>query len=159
MERMNLSGESEGGRKMTMILTEHSVEKLALAKLFNEDRTKEVRREVVAGKYGLEFTARIRGSMKVGEDYSQNIPLKARPFLLASIFMSKVNDETLKAVMADYRKAIESLLQGGKEDGIKVIEEEVKPKVDRALDGLVAKTQTSCKGKVTLDIETFEIAN
>ena len=142
---------------MTMILTENSVEKLALAKLFNEDKTKEVRREVIAGKYGLEFTARIKGAMKVGEDYPQNIPLKARPFLLASIFMSKVNDETLKAVMAEYRQAIESLLTDGKDDKIKAIEEEVKPKVDRALDGLAKKTETVCKGKVTLDIETFEI--
>ena len=130
--------------------------KLALARLFSEKKGKEIRAEVGAGRYEIDEVVRVKATLKVGEDYEQEIPLKARPFLLASIFAGKVNEDTLKAVMADYRKALADALEAGDFAALDAKEDEVKPRVERAMDGLKAKTRTLCNGKVSCEVEIQE---
>jgi len=129
---------------------------LCLAKLYDEKQEKEARSAVVAGVYPVDFSVNVKGLVTVGEDYDAEVPAKALPWKLLAVLASKVNGETLKSVLAEYREAAERHING-EPFAFEALEDEIKRKAERALDGLKSATLTRCKGKVTLSLEKLEL--
>lgn len=116
-----------------------SIERLALSKVVKEKDEKAARLEITSGVYAVSFAASIQGTLKVGEDYEQNIVAKADPWLLLSVALSKLNGVTIADLTAE-------ALRG------KISTADVKERAENAMGLLKAATNQICRGKVTTDL-------
>ena len=120
----------------------NAVESLAVAKVVD---AKDVREEVLPGKYDVDVVVRIKGSIKVGEDYTQNVPAAARPWALLALALSKLNGVTIDSLT---REAL-----GLSEDQ----EKEIKAKAEESIQSIKDTTERKCKGKVTTNLEVEKV--
>ena len=110
---------------------------VAVAKVIKDAAAKEASGKLVAGEYPVDFTVRVKGSLKKGEDYESEIVAKADPWLLVAALLSKVNGATMESVVRDSLAADESLVEG------------LKASAADAIQKIKAATKTTCNGKIT----------
>ena len=93
------------------------------------------------GEYNVatQVTVDVNGTVKVGEDYSQRIVLKADPFTMLTVALSKLNGVTVESIV---REALD--LDDAK--GVKAVKDEAKA----AWEKVNRTTMTACNGKVTV---------
>lgn len=109
------------------------IQSLALSKL---PADKAARDAVEPGEYSGTVTVTVNYDLKVGEDYEQRIALKADPWTLLHVALSKLNGVTVESIV---REAL-----GGDLDV-----SEIKKSAQAAVAALTDTTMTPCKGKVT----------
>ena len=97
--------------------------------------------KVDAGVFPVDFTVRIRGEVRKGEDYKQKVVQSVCPWTLLGIALSKVNRETAQAIVREGIKAHASG-QDPKTDTYKQYAEE-----QMAL--LAKSSEKTCSGKTT----------
>jgi len=118
------------------------IQEIALSKA---SPSKDARSELKPGSYAFDFTVRIQGSLKVGEDYgsksSQSIPWKQ----LAIYLLGKVNTNTRDKVVRDFLKAKKASPDGT----VQINEDELTLAAEAAAKDLLETTWHTCNGKVT----------
>lgn len=117
-----------------------SIEALAIAKVISDKQLKEFRADLSAGKYAVDFLARISGGLNVGEDYDQNIVAKADPWKLLAVALSKLNGVT-----------VESIVREAEVDALDT--EDIERRAKTAIAAIKAGTVTVCRGKVTTTLD------
>lgn len=114
-----------------------AIETLALSKAVKEAAEKEARKGAAVGEHTVDMTVRVVGSIKVGEDYVQNIVAKAQPWALLAVALSKLNGVTIDAITRE----AEAIAAGEVEA--------VKENAEKAIAAIKNTTTSVCKGKVT----------
>jgi len=112
---------------------------LSALELPDEDRSR-----LKAGDYTIDeaFAAQITGTIRVGEDGTQEVVAKADVWALLALALNKLNTVTLDSLLAEYF------------DGdLKGAAAELKKRTTRAIRKLKGATKTSVKGKITKDLE------
>lgn len=104
--------------------------------------------KVLPGEYSVDTVVRVRGTLRKGEDYTQNIVQKACPWTLLTMALSHVNKETREHILSE---GIAAIVEDREIDTT-----EIKGSVERAMQKLAKKTQTVCSGKVTSDLTIDE---
>jgi len=126
-----------------------TIARLAIAKVAKPKNFKAVRPTIVAGEYDVDFTARFKGKINVGDNYTQHIVAKADPWKLLAVAMSKLNDVTVRSIV---KEAEESEISA----------DTVKAQAEGAIARLKAPTNSVCQGKTTgrvdLSVESATIA-
>lgn len=125
-----------------------NVVRLAVSKAVKESVEKKARENVAPGVYDVDATIRIRGTIRKGEDYEKDQPHRVKWDLLFAVLASKVNDETLNAVLRDYA--------GMGDDEGKGMLSQVKGKVEGIVVDLKGSTRAIVNGPITTDLG-FEI--
>ncbi len=120
--------------------------KLALMKLFSEDEGKAIRDNIHAGSYCIDETIRIKGNLKVGEDYDREIPQKLCLYKLLKVTLNHLNKATVRDIVKEVLESPELL---------KEQEEELKGYVKKAIDDLTKSTKSKCKGQAKFKAEIF----
>ena len=117
-----------------------AIETLALSKATTTKGAKEARAEIKAGEYTVNKMIRLRGTVKVGEDYEQNktASMPQQKMLIAAL---KLNGVSIKAFMRQY---LDGAYEVAKED-----EAELKMIWDELADNFV----DTFDGKVTTKLE------
>lgn len=113
------------------------IETVAVAKAIKKAAVESASSTLVAGEYPVDFTVRIKGSLKKGEDYDQDIVAKADPWLLLAAALSKLNGVTVDSLVREAETQDESLIDG------------LKTRAAEAIAKIKATTTTKCTGKVT----------
>ena len=116
------------------------IQALALSK-FSIGR---VRDEVEPGEYDVNVLVRVKGSVKVGEDYSQRIVAAANPWKLLAVALSKLNGVT-----------VDSIVREAEANGLD--DKAVKTQADAAIQTIKEPTERTCSGKVTAKGLTFNV--
>jgi len=110
----------------------NAVEAVALSKFkLNGERD-----QVEPGEYDINMIVRVRGSVKVGEDYEQNVVASAEPWALLAVALSKLNGTTISSIVREAEN-------GG------IDSEAVKREANAAIQTIKEKTKRPMKGKVT----------
>ena len=133
--RAMTNGSNNGGRKMSVELG--NVETVALAKAVKAAAAKAAGEGVSAGEYPVDFTVRVSGSIKKGEDYDQEIVAKADPWLLLAAALSHLNGVTVDSIVREALTADPALVDG------------LKAKAADAVQAVKGPTKTRCNGKIT----------
>lgn len=95
---------------------------------------------VAPGEYSGQATVTVSYKLKVGNDYEQNIVAKADPWALLAVALSKLNGVTVDVIV---RESVDGSISA----------ETIKAEADAAIQKIKATTKSSCKGKVTGDVE------
>lgn len=126
--------------------TLESVEIVALGKAVKDAVLKEAGAGVKAGEYPIGFTVRIGGTIKKGEDYSQELVSRADPWLLLAAALSKLNGVTVDALVREAMTADEALIEG------------LKAKAAEAIQQIKGTTKSICAGKITTKLTVTPVA-
>ncbi len=135
-------------------MTLNSVQILAVTKAVEAKLAKNAREEVLPGEHEVHILAEIRGTLRVGADYEQRIPNKAKPWNLLVVLMREINEMRASAgqVGLDLGKLVEMA---------EVVDEKLADKAQEDADVAAAKikstTVTPCKGKVTAELALTEM--
>jgi len=124
---------------------------LVLAKAVKEKVADKAREAVSPGEYAVDLTLRVQGTLRKGEDYEKEIPNRVKWDLLAAILASKVNDETLVAVIREFDAAEKS-------GSFKDLGEKVKEKVQATFDEIRGQTRAMVNGPITTDLSVEVLA-
>lgn len=122
------------------------VQTVALAKVIKKAALDAAGANVKAGEYPVNFTVKVTGSLKKGEDYDQEIVAKADPWLLLAAALSKLNGVTVDSLVREAVTADEALIEG------------LKAKAADAIQKIKATTTTKCAGKVTTNLKVAMVA-
>ena len=96
---------------------------------------------VGAGTYPVDFTVRVSGEIRKGEDYSQDLVAKADPWLLLAAALSHLNGVTVDSIVREALTADEALVDG------------LKASAAAAVAAVKGPTNTRCAGKITTKLE------
>lgn len=121
--------------------TEKALEQVAINKAVSSKEFKAASADLEPGTYAVDMTVRIAGTVNKGEPFEQRISNKIDWVLLFALMASKVNDETLAAVIRDYDKA-------EADAALKEKAKEIKIKAQAAVDAQKGKTLTLKSGNV-----------
>lgn len=93
-----------------------------------------------AGSYNVDeqVTIDVAGSINVGEDYEQEIVLKADPFTMLAVALSHLNGVTIESIANEARTADPEYVKS------------IKAQAVAAWGVVKSDTKTACKGKVTV---------
>jgi len=126
-----------------------TIARLAIAKVAKPKNFKIIRPTIVAGEYDVDFIARFKGKINVGDAYNQQIVAKADPWKLLAVAMSKLNNVTVRSIV---KEAEES----------EISSDTVKSQAEGAIVRIKAPTNSVCQGKTTgnvdLNVESATIA-
>ena len=117
-----------------------TIARLAIAKIAKPANFSKARETLVAGEYDVDFLARFKGKINVGDSYNQKIVAKADPWQLLAVAMSKLNNVSVKSIVHESLNAGDS----GKE---------LKEQAETAIASLKKPTNTVCQGKTTGNVE------
>jgi hypothetical protein len=101
---------------------------------------KDVRDATEAGSYTVnrQVTVDVTGTVNVGEDYEQEIVLKADPFTMLAVALSHLNGVTIESIVEEAKSADPEYVKS------------IKAKAVEAWGEVKSGTKTACKGKVTV---------
>lgn len=145
-------------------MTLSTIQTLALSKSVKEAAEKAARAETNAGTHEVDFTVRIKGTLKVGEDYEKksscSIPFKAVIALMAQRMgfqrdaaIALITECVADAMKANMSKGDVATSEGAEDDmGLETI---YKDMIDKACETL-PKTPTKGAVKANLEILTVE---
>lgn len=121
-----------------------AVELLALTSLLTDGEKKEVRAEVTSGEYKINRMIRMRGSVRVGEDYTQTktAQMPQKKMLLAALMLNGVS------VRAFIRRYL---------DGEFEISEEQEKEIGEVWKEISSPFNAPFKGKVTSDLDAVGV--
>lgn len=127
----------------------NAVELLAVTKAVQGTVARTARDNATPGEYALSFDAHIEGTLRIGEDYEQRLPNKAKPWNLVVVLLQEANALRAAAgqVGLDLAKLVE-LAETADEN----LAKEAQAKAEVAAAQIKAETVTTCKGKVTADL-------
>jgi len=128
----------------------NALQKLAVAKVVKSKAITEASKQTDPGKYEIDTTVRVFGDLTKGEDFEKVIPNKVKWPLLAAILASKVNNETLDAVLAEYDA-------GEKSGSLDSMESKVKERVQLKIDAMKGEHRATVNGPVTTNL-TVEVS-
>jgi hypothetical protein len=113
---------------------------LTLASKVLAKQAKAARADLPVGEHTINETVLIHvaGTVKCGEDYSQQIVLKADPFTLLAVALSHCNGVTIESIAREALTADPALVKS------------IKAEATAAWAKVKAPTETHCKGKVTV---------
>jgi hypothetical protein len=117
-----------------------NVDVLALSKAVKDAMAKKASSEVKAGEYPVCFTVSVKGSLKKGEDYEQEIVAKADFITLFAVALSHLNGVTVDSIVRESLTADPAMI-----DSIKLQAAEAVQKIKET-------TKTMCSGKVTTNL-------
>lgn len=117
---------------------------VAVAKLVSAKEMAEANKELVAGEYDVDFTLRVKGTIKRGENYTQQVSAKADPWLLLGAALSHLNSVTIDSIV---REALEQDPE---------LVDSLKAKAAEAIAQIKGTTETECNGKTTAKL-TVEV--
>ena len=119
----------------------HATNILAAAKAVGRAMLTDARDAVEVGVHDIDVLVRITGSLRVGEDYEQQLAAKADPWGLLAVALSKLNGVTLAALVREAQEAAPDNARA------------IKQRAQEALASVKAPTLSPCRGKVTTDLE------
>jgi len=127
---------------------------LALAKAVSTAALKAARDGVEPGAYDVDLLVRVRGGIKVGEDYEQSLTQKVKPVDLWLATLDLLAEHVTESLI---RRIAERAASGDAGRSIRR-EENLKAATESALALVREVTRSTCKGKVTtaLTAETVE---
>lgn len=121
---------------------------LALMKLLDTNKV-DYRNKLRPGTYEVDECVgfRVFATVKVGEDYTQRIAHKARPWALVSILLEELQQHTMAAgrTGVDLERLVKAAIALDPK-----VEKEAQERADKIAAALKADTLTPCKGKVTI---------
>jgi len=117
------------------------VETVAIARVIKSAAEKVASSEMTAGEHPVDFTVRIKGTIKKGENYEQEIVAKADFVLLFAVALSHLNGATVDSIVRESLTADPNLV-----DSLKV-------KAAAAVARIKETTKTHCSGKVTTNLK------
>jgi hypothetical protein len=123
------------------------IEGLAIAKIISEDQGKLLRSRCDSGLYAPDFSVRVYGTLKIGNDYEQRITAKANPWKLLAIALSKLSRPSIAAFV---RQTLD--LDDTEANAIKA-------EADSAIEAVKKPTLRSCRGKVTSHLMVARIGD
>lgn len=123
---------------------------LVVAKAVKDKVADKARSQVDPAEYAVDLTLRIQGTIRKGLDYEKDIPHRVKWDLLFAVLASKVNDETLSAVLRDYAKASD-------DDGATMVKQ-IKGKVEGVIVDLKGSTRGVVNGPITTDLAVEVLA-
>jgi len=95
------------------------------------------------GEYDVNVLVRVKGSVKVGNDYGQRMVATANPWKLLGVALSKLNGVS-----------VDSIVREAEANGLN--DEAIKAQAAVAIAAVKGPTEKTCKGKVTAKL-TFEV--
>lgn len=110
---------------------------VALSKVVSAKRAKEASAELAVGSHDVDFLVQVTGSVKRGEDYEQEIVLKADPWTMLAAALSHLNGITVKSLVKEALSSDPKLVAS------------IKKQAKDAMSEINKPTKTSCNGKVT----------
>jgi len=116
---------------------------LALSKF---SLSKKTRAAVKPGEYEVDELVRVLGTIRVGEDYDQDIVAKIPWITLLGVALSKLNGVSIKSLVREAFAA----------KGID--EEKIKSEAQAAIDAIKKLGKTPCKGKVTASLSFDQVS-
>ena len=132
-----------------------TIARLAIAKVAKPKNFKTVRETLVAGEYDVDFIARFKGKINVGDSYNQKIVAKADPWKLLAVAMSKLNDATVHSILIEAE-------EDKNREIVVIASKKIKDIAEGAIVKLKASTSSVCQGKTTgnveLSVESAKIA-
>lgn len=108
--------------------------------------SKDAREAVTPGEHTVDFTLRVSGTVKVGEDYEQRIVAKADPWTLLAAALSHLNGVTVDSLTQEALDADPELVNS------------IKEQATESIQAVKDETWTSAKGKVTTKL-AFEVVD
>jgi hypothetical protein len=115
------------------------------------DKSKALRSDLPAGTYEVDetVTLRVKGTVKVGEDYDSILAQKAKPWNLFATLLGEVNKERAAAGMAgvDLKRLVE-MAEALDKDAAKDAEKAANAEIAK----IKAPTRRTCKGRVTTKV-------
>lgn len=132
----------------------NDVEILAITKAIETRLAKTAREAVEPGEYHLSFDAHIEGVLRVGADYEQRIPNKAKPWHLVSVLLLEMAVLRAAAGVAGIDLARLIDLAEKIDDNLA---EDTRRKAEAEAAKIKSETVTPCKGKVTADLKVVEV--
>ncbi len=115
----------------------NAAEVVALAKVVTGKRLKEASAELTVGSHDVDFLVQVTGSVKRGEDYEQEIVLKAEPWTMLAAALSHLNGVTVESLVKEALTSDPELVKS------------IKAEAKDAMARINKPTLTSCNGKVT----------
>ena len=109
----------------------------ALATLVNDDMAKEASGKLTVGTHSVDFTVRVSGSLKKGEDGQQRFVATANPWLLLAVALSHLNGQTVESIVTEAVTASPDLVA------------DLKARADTAIQKIKAETWKPRAGTVT----------
>lgn len=128
----------------------NAIQNLAVAKVVKDKAIKEASKATSPGEYEVDLTVRIHGKIKKGADFQKTMPHTVKWSMLAALLASKVNDETLDAVLRELAEATDS----GENDRL---EAQIKETAQLKIDEIKGQTTKTVGGPVTTQL-AVEIA-
>ncbi len=110
---------------------------VAVAKMVSDAEAKEASGSLAAGKYDVDVTVRVRGTLTRGANYTQQVVAKADPWLLLAAALSHLNGVTVASIVKEAVTADPDLV-----DNLKV-------QAAEAIATIKGTTETECNGKTT----------
>jgi hypothetical protein len=114
-----------------------AVEVVAVGKLVSDKESSEANASLTAGKYDVDVTVRVKGTLTRGENYVQQVVEKANPWLLLSVALSHLNGVTVDSIVTEALTADPAMVDS------------LKAKAAEAIATVKGPTATPCNGKTT----------
>lgn len=107
------------------------------------------REELPPGEYEIDRTVRVRGTIKVGQDFQKSFWQSADPMGLLALALNKLNGVTVESIMREHLAL--------KNDPVHKAEaKQIKEQVSTALKALSASAVKTAKGQVTVHNPSVE---
>jgi hypothetical protein len=114
---------------------------VALSKVVGAAETRKASAELTPGDHAVDFVVRVSGTVRRGEDYRQQIVLKADPWTMLAAALSHLNGVTVGSLVREALGADPELVKSIKAGALAAMAELHEP------------TETACNGKVTVKVE------
>ena len=131
------------------------VELLAVTKAVQTKIAKDAREGIEPGEYTLSFDAHIEGTIRVGQDYEQPMPNKAKPWNIIAVLLEELN--TMRAASGEAGVNLDKIIKMAEAVDPDLIKK-AKSQAEKEAAALKQATMTTCKGKVTSTLEATPIA-
>jgi hypothetical protein len=137
--------------------TAQSVITLAVAAAMAKIKPTDSDGTLAPGVYHVDETIRVRGTVKKGEDYEQNITAKAQPWALLALALSKLNKATGRSIVEEATE----LVRESEQSGLSIKEalsytDQITGAANEAIAKIKKSTKQTCSGKTNVSC-TYEV--
>jgi len=152
LEKVECSSTSASETAPELLEGLNDAEVLGISKVVKEGVQNAARDALKPGKYEIDATVSVKGTMSIGQDYLSSVAMRVPVWDIAAIALSKVNAQTRQAV---YEEAVRRLNDSikAKVEGADVGESEdvtlIKKEAAEVLERLKDEVKSKCRGRVT----------
>lgn len=126
------------------------IEKVALSKA-GESKTPDLGDNSV---HHVDFTVRVRGTMRQGKGYERNCPASANMQAILALALSKLNMTTAQSIADLVREA-----SVGNSEELDKQFNKIKDYADAAIQQIKDATKVTCKGKLSVALDVTKVDN